>query len=77
MRKGIIMACFAVFLKSTNKQIRVFAYKVTNVTDATRAYNLAFKFAMDNHKNGYPCIIEEYAFSSDIGVLVFDSEKAL
>lgn len=69
------MACFAVYLKSSNKQIRVFSYKSLDSVDENRAFNLAIDFAMKLHINGYSCTIEQFTFSEVIGYHVFDTEK--
>lgn len=76
MWKGAIMACFAVFLKSNNKQIRVFSYNLFDNDDMKRANNLAIGFAMKLQNSRYPCTIEQFTFSSDIGYHVFDTERA-
>lgn len=70
------MACFVVYLKATNKQIRVFHFDLFDNNDMKRADNLAVDFAMKQHANGYPCTIEQFTFSSDIGYHVFDTERA-
>ena len=68
------MAHYAVFEKSTDKQIRVYPYDVLVPGDYLRAERLAFELARKNHKNGYPCIVERFHLV-DVGVLILDTEK--
>lgn len=63
------MLCYSVFCN--DKQIRVF----TDVIGALIALEKAKDFAMQSHKAGYPCTIEEFSFSAIIGILVFDTLK--
>ena len=68
------MNCFAVFLKSNNKQIRVYSYAHIISVDMKRAHKLAIDFALANHNNGYPCTIEQFHMC-DIGKIVMDTEN--
>lgn len=61
------MACFAVF--NANKQIKVFP------SNDKPTFKKAIDFAMASHKSGYPCTIEEFSWSDQIGQLVYDTTK--
>jgi hypothetical protein len=66
------MSCFAVWLKSPNRQIRVYEYTFDNSSDRARAETLARNFADAQHANGYPCTVEHFGISG-VGVLVYDT----
>lgn len=71
------MACFAVYLKATNKQIRVFHFDLfgeNRKEEHSIAYNLAIDYVFEQHKKGNPCVVEKFTFSADIGYLVIDIE---
>jgi hypothetical protein len=67
------MNCYAVFLKSTNEQLRVFQYSIIEKADYIRAGKLAFNLAHDMHRAGYPCTIERFHIC-DVGVQVEDTD---
>ena len=67
------MNCYAVWLKTPNRQLRVFAYEPFKEDDWKRAETLALDFAKQNHNAGYPCIVELFNLS-DVGKQVFDTE---
>jgi hypothetical protein len=64
------MNCYAVFSK--NKQLRVFAYSILNLTDWVRASDLAFEFAKRMHAAGYPCTVERFHMC-DVGTTVLNT----
>ena len=68
------MACYVVFDKASNKQLRVFACELFDVKDRQRAYTLAVDMAKGLHKAGYSSIVEEMLIC-DFGPIVFDSDK--
>jgi hypothetical protein len=68
------MNCYAVFLKSNNKQLRVFHYSYTITGDDKRAEQLAIDFANSNHNSGYPCIVEFFGMC-DVGELIHDTDS--
>lgn len=66
--------CYAVFLKSNNKQIRVFSYSPLIPGDYSRAESLAFGLAKSNHESGHPCTVELFHMC-DVGRQVLDTES--
>ena len=68
------MSCFSVWLKSTNKQIRLFPYLAFSPSYMARAKTLAIDLALRNHVNGRPCTVEQHHMT-DVGKLIFDSEN--
>ena len=69
------MACYSVFDKKTNKQIRVFAYDILVPGDYKRAELLAFRMAHGMHAGGYPCTVELFHMSARVGKQVLDTAK--
>jgi len=74
------MTYFAVFLKKTNKQIRVITCVRQDGSPATReafklAETMAKAFADEQAKAGYHCVVEMFPDHCDIGTLIHDTEK--
>lgn len=69
------MNCHAVYLKSNNKQIRVFAYDCLVQGDWRRAQKLAFELAWSNHDNGYHCTVEIFHMC-DVGKQILDTDSS-
>jgi hypothetical protein len=69
------MSCYSVFDQKTNKQIRVFAYDITNPSDRQRAERLAFDMAHGMHNGGYPCTVELFHMSDIVGKQVLNTNE--
>lgn len=69
------MSCYSVFDQKTNKQIRVFAYEITNPSDRQRAERLAFDMAHGMHNGGYPCTVEQFHISDIVGKQVLNTNE--
>ena len=71
------MSCYSVYDQKTNKQIRVFAYEITNPSDRQRAERLAFDMAHGMHNGGYPCTVEQFHMSSIVGKQVLNTNEVV
>jgi len=69
------MSCFSVYIKTTNRQIRVFHHEYTDKNDRQRAQKLAVEFADKQHGAGYPCVVEQFHISDSVGVEIHDTER--
>jgi len=67
------MACYSVFLKATNKQIRVFHYDLLKHGDYMNAWARAVALANKNHDCGYPCTVEEFSVCDSVGKQIYDT----
>jgi len=78
------MSCYAVFLKATNKQIKVFCYDESFNSDIQKgdisiygklaALKNAIAFAKGQANCGYPCQVHDF-YITDVSVLVYDTDK--
>ena len=78
------MSCYAVFLKATNKQIKVFCYDESFNSDIQKgalsvygklaALKNAVAFAKGQHDCGYSCTVHDF-YIRDVSVFVYDTDK--
>jgi len=79
------MSCYAVFLKATNKRIKVFCYDESFNSDIQKgalsvygklaALKNAIAFANGQANCGYSCIVQDFWLTSDFGSIVHDTDK--